>query len=80
MLFLFNFIGKIQSLKKTVPKGDKKKKKEVSEEITRLETEMEKRHDEELAQLSSSNANANVRNSITSFSYTYIYFAVVLVC
>lgn len=52
--------GKIQSLKKTIPKGDKKKKKEISEEISRLETEMDKRHEEEMAHLSASNANVSI--------------------
>ncbi|GLH04641.1 OTU domain-containing protein 6B [Gryllus bimaculatus] len=43
--------GRIQLLKKTATKGDKKKKKEVSDEIARLEQELEKKHSEELAQL-----------------------------
>ncbi|XP_075212409.1 deubiquitinase OTUD6B isoform X2 [Lycorma delicatula] len=61
--------SKIQSLKKTVPKGDKKKKKEVTEEISRLEIEMEKRHEEELAQLSSSNANiTNMTDAMNNLS------------
>ncbi|GAB0097262.1 OTU domain-containing protein [Sergentomyia squamirostris] len=41
--------AKIQVLKKA--KGDKKKKREVTEEIARLESEMEKRHSEELNSL-----------------------------
>jgi OTU domain-containing protein 6 len=45
------YAGKIQSLKKSVTKGDKKKKKEVTEEIARLETELEKLQNEELLQL-----------------------------
>lgn len=32
--------GKIQSLKKSIPKGDKRKKREVTSEITKLEQEM----------------------------------------
>lgn len=42
--------GKIQNLKKSATKGDKKKKKEVTEEIALLEQELKKKHDEELAQ------------------------------
>ena len=43
--------GIIQALKKTCTKGDKKKKKEVTEEIIRLEQELEKGQNEELFQL-----------------------------
>lgn len=43
--------AKIQALKKTSTKGDKKKKKEVGEEIAQLELELEKRQNEEIEQL-----------------------------
>jgi len=46
--------GKIQVLKKTSSKGDKKKKKEVLEEIASLEAEMNLRHKNELAQFEES--------------------------
>ncbi|KAK3603829.1 hypothetical protein CHS0354_042835 [Potamilus streckersoni] len=39
----------IQKLKRSVPKGDKKKKKEVTEEIAKLEAELDQRQDQELA-------------------------------
>jgi hypothetical protein len=51
MLCIILYAGKIQSLKKSVTKGDKKKKKEVTEEITRLELELEKLQNEEFLQL-----------------------------
>lgn len=44
-----NMLAQIQSLKKTAGKGDKKKKKEVLEEIARLEADLDRRHEEELA-------------------------------
>lgn len=44
----FSIIARIQILKKSICKGDKKKKKEVTEEIGRLEESLEKRHTEEL--------------------------------
>lgn len=47
-------------MKKTAIKGDKKKKKEVQEEVLRLESEMDKRHEEELAGVAN---NANVSQS-----------------
>src|SRR5665811_1204821 len=40
--------GKILGMKKTVNKADKKRKKEITEEIVRLETELETRHKAEL--------------------------------
>lgn len=49
--------GKIQALKKTATKGDKKKKKEVADEISKLENELEKRHGEELTLHDSGNSN-----------------------
>jgi OTU domain-containing protein 6 len=43
-----HLVAKVLGLKKSCAKGDKKKKKEVTEEIARLEAELDKRHDEEL--------------------------------
>lgn len=43
--------AKIQALKKSAGKGDKKKKKEVLEEIAKLELELDQRHADELANL-----------------------------
>lgn len=39
--------AKIQALKKSATKGDKKKKKEVQEEIAKLEADIDRRHKEE---------------------------------
>lgn len=44
--------AKIQVLKKSASKGDKKKKKETTEEIARLEFELNEKHDKELKELS----------------------------
>lgn len=49
--------GKIQALKKTTNKADKKRKRELSEEIARLEIELDRKHQEELSQFSQTNAN-----------------------
>lgn len=51
--------AKIQALKKTAGKGDKKKKKEVLEEIARLEIDLDKKHADELE-----NVEQNSKNSI----------------
>lgn len=49
--------AKIQSMKKGIPKGDKKKKKEITEEIAKLEAELENRHKEELNKLKANCVN-----------------------
>lgn len=49
--------AKIQAMKKTAGKGDKKKKKEVLEEIARLESDLDKKHEQELAQAEKTTAN-----------------------
>ncbi|KAK3755413.1 hypothetical protein QZH41_016626, partial [Actinostola sp. cb2023] len=41
-------MGKIQSFKHSVPKGDKKKKKEITLEIAKLETQLEERQKKEI--------------------------------
>ncbi|ORX73561.1 OTU-domain-containing protein [Linderina pennispora] len=43
--------SKVMSLKKSIPKGDKRKKKEVTAEIAVLEAQLAERHDAELAEL-----------------------------
>ncbi len=43
--------AKIQALKKSVSKGDKKKKKEVTEESAKLEADLDRKHQEEREQL-----------------------------
>ncbi|KAJ8951796.1 hypothetical protein NQ318_019769 [Aromia moschata] len=51
--------GKVQGLKKSIPKGDKKKKKEVTDEIAQLEQELEERHKQELGQIKASTSQGN---------------------
>lgn len=51
--------AKIQALKKTAGKGDKKKKKEVLEEIARLESDLDKRHADELANAETNTVNGD---------------------
>ena len=63
--------GKIQTLKKTTNKADKKRKRELTEEIARLEIELDKKHQEELSQFSQSNANV-------SYQFLYILSSIYL--
>lgn len=60
--------GKIQGLKKTSSKGDKKKKKEVTEEIARLEEELKIRHNQELQELKSNPEVASVAEKLENTS------------
>ena len=48
VLHNFDALDKIQALKKSVSKGDKKRKKDVATEIAKLEAEIESRHETEL--------------------------------
>lgn len=63
--------SKIQSLKKTAGKGDKKKKKEVLEEIARLEANLDQKHADELKQLATQKVN-NRSNVETDTHQNYI--------
>ncbi|KAK0403504.1 hypothetical protein QR680_016958 [Steinernema hermaphroditum] len=50
--------GKIMALKKAVPKGNGKQKKQVTEEVARLEAEIKERHAQELAAAEANNASS----------------------
>ncbi len=43
--------AEVQKLKHSVPKGDKKRKKEITVQIAKLEAELDERHQQELRQL-----------------------------
>ncbi|XP_069032897.1 deubiquitinase OTUD6B [Embiotoca jacksoni] len=45
--------AKIQSLKNAVPKNDKKRRKQLTEEIAKLEADLSQKHEDELGQLES---------------------------
>jgi len=45
-----DLFAKIQSIKKGIPKGDKKRKKEIADEIVKLENELKDKHEQELSQ------------------------------
>lgn len=50
-------LAECQRLKHGIPKGDKKRKKEITEQITRLEEKLESRHRQELQALEGGNDN-----------------------
>lgn len=51
--------SKVQGLRKSVPKGDKKKKKDITEEITKLENDLEEKQKHELSLLKSNTLKCN---------------------
>lgn len=56
--------AKIQSMKNAVPKNDKKKRKQLTEEIAKLEADLIQRHEEEIRQLKSSSKVEEVLNGV----------------
>lgn len=48
-----SFSAKIQSMKNAVPKNDKKRRKQLTEEIAKLEADLSQKHEEEIRQLKS---------------------------
>ncbi|KAJ2391135.1 OTU protein [Coemansia sp. RSA 2611] len=52
-------VARVTTLKRAVPKGDKRKKKEATAEIAELEKQHEERHKAELSQFSSTSAQAS---------------------
>ena len=61
---LIDAAGKILSMKKSISKTDKKKKKELAEQTDKMEQDLQKRHADELnaltAQLQNGKVNSNV--------------------
>ncbi|KAF1381596.1 hypothetical protein PFLUV_G00155610 [Perca fluviatilis] len=47
--------AKIQSMKNAIPKNDKKRRKQMTEEIAKIEADLSQKHEEELRQLKSTN-------------------------
>ena len=59
--------AQIQKLKHSVSKGDKKKKKEVTEQVARLESEMDVRHEKELADLQAGATGLDNGDAVCAF-------------
>lgn len=53
------FPAEIQRMKNAVPKNDKKKRKQMTEEIAKLEADLNQKHEEELRKVAS-DAKVNV--------------------
>ena len=50
-VFVLLYSAQIQKLKHSVSKGEKKKKKEITEQIAQLEADLDKKHEQELKEL-----------------------------
>ncbi|XP_026144729.1 deubiquitinase OTUD6B isoform X2 [Carassius auratus] len=58
--------AKIQIMKNAVPKNDKKRRKQLTEDIAKLEAELTQKHDNELKQLQDSSSVEEVSNAMDS--------------
>lgn len=62
--------AKIQSMKNAVPKNDKKRRKQLTEDIAKLEAELSQKHENELRQLNISSSVEEVSNALDSVNVT----------
>uniref|UniRef100_A0A8C5PL58 Deubiquitinase OTUD6B n=1 Tax=Leptobrachium leishanense TaxID=445787 RepID=A0A8C5PL58_9ANUR len=58
--------AKIQSMKNSVPKNDKKRRKQLTDDIVKLEAEMEERHEQELEALAKSQPDQTSMDSVVN--------------
>lgn len=62
--------AKIQSMKNAVPKNDKKRRKQLTEDIAKLEAELSQKHENEIRQLNISSSVEEVSNALDSVNVT----------
>ncbi|XP_077052320.1 deubiquitinase OTUD6B [Siphateles boraxobius] len=60
--------AKIQTMKNAVPKNDKKRRKQLTEDIAKLETELDQKHENELKHLQNASLVKEVSNALESVS------------
>lgn len=56
--------AKVQSMKNAVPKNDKKRRKQLTEDIAKLEAELNQKHEEELKQLNSNTSASELKVAV----------------
>ncbi|XP_042528939.1 deubiquitinase OTUD6B [Dipodomys spectabilis] len=64
--------AKIQSMKNAVPKNDKKRRKQLTEDVAKLEKEMEQKHREELEQLKLASKENEIDSIAVNISHLVI--------
>ncbi|XP_011500548.1 PREDICTED: OTU domain-containing protein 6B [Ceratosolen solmsi marchali] len=70
--------AKIQVLKKTICKGDKKKKRDITEEILKLESDLDRKQDEEIAclklsKMSTEKSEVEIDNLLARENSDYVH-------
>lgn len=71
--------AKIQGMKNAVPKNDKKRRKQLADEVAKLEAELEQKHKEELKQLKEATPEQNKVYALTSAEAVQIQFVLGLI-
>lgn len=66
--------AKIQGMKNAVPKNDKKRRKQLADEVAKLEAELEEKHKEELKQLKEASPEQNKVGGLTLAAVVQIQF------
>lgn len=66
--------AKIQGMKNAVPKNDKKRRKQLADEVAKLEAELEQKHKEELKQLKEASPEQNKVGALTSAEAVQVQF------
>lgn len=66
--------AKIQGMKNAVPKNDKKRRKQLADEVAKLEAELEQKHKEELKQLKETSPEQNKVCALTSAEVVQVQF------
>ena len=66
-------------MKNAVPKNDKKRRKQLAEEVAKLEAELEQKHKEELKQLKEATPEQNKVYALTSAEAVQIQFVLGLI-
>lgn len=69
---IFHVIAKIQTMKNAVPKNDKKRRKQLTEDIAKLEAELNQKHENELKQLQNSSSVSKMMKMLLDVVTPYL--------
>lgn len=74
MFYYASLTAKIQGMKNVIPKNDKKRRKQLADEVAKLEAELEQKHKEELKQLKEASPEQNKVSALTSAEVVQVQF------
>lgn len=74
MFYNASLTAKIQGMKNAVPKNDKKRRKQLADEVAKLEAELEQKHKEELKQLKEASPEQIKVGALTSAEVVQVQF------